>query len=68
VLSTTRLQHVPRDFEYQPSSMSYLSVDTGATIRPGCAVRLKILGAGATAQGTSLGAIGSINEPFLGPI
>jgi DNA-directed RNA polymerase subunit E'/Rpb7 len=62
------LQHIPRDFEYQAANMSFLSVETGATLRSGSPVRVKILNAAPTAQGTSLGAIGSINEPFLGPI
>ncbi len=56
---------IPEAFEFRPEDAAWASPDTGAAIRPGTDMRVKILGASAAGQ---VAAIAAINEPFLGPL
>jgi DNA-directed RNA polymerase subunit E'/Rpb7 len=58
------VQHIPGDMEYNPESMSFTSAVTTGRIKSESKVRLKVVGS--SVQATTLCAIGSINEPFLG--
>jgi hypothetical protein len=57
-------QHIPGDMEYNPESMSFTSAVTTGRIKSESKVRVKVVGS--SVQATTLCAIGSINEPFLG--
>ncbi len=57
--------YIPPDFDFRPEDAAYVSTDTGAVIRADANLRVKVLGANATGQ---VAAIGTINEPFLGPL
>ncbi len=55
--------YIPNTYEFRAEDASWVSPDTGAAIRSGGEMRVKILGANATGQ---VAAIATINEPFLG--
>jgi DNA-directed RNA polymerase subunit E'/Rpb7 len=55
---------MPDDMEFSPEDGSYTSSETGVKIRAEHAVRVKIIGA--TILQSTLCAIGSIKEPYLG--
>jgi DNA-directed RNA polymerase II subunit RPB7 len=57
--------HVPTDYEFRPEDASWVHPETGATIKAGSDVRVKILGASSQGQ---VSAVGTINEPYLGLI
>lgn len=56
--------HIPPDLEFNAEDTSYTSIERGIKIRVGSAVRVKVIGA--SVLQSSMCAIGSINEPFLG--
>ena len=56
--------YIPPEFEFRAEEESWASIETGIVIRPGAELRVKVLGANATG---SVAAIGTINEPYLGP-
>ena len=57
-------QHIPLDMEYNAESMSFTSPLAPGRIKAESSVRLKVIGS--SVQATTLCAIGSINEPYLG--
>lgn len=58
------LQHIPEDMSFTPEDGSFNSPETGTRIAAGDAVRVKIVGS--TVMRSTLTAIGSIKEPYLG--
>lgn len=57
--------YIPGHFEFRAEDASYFSPETGMVIKGTTDMRVKILGANATGQ---VAAIGTIDEPFLGPL
>ncbi len=53
------------DFAFSEDG-SWSSAESGAVLRPGMPVRVKVLGT--TVYASGIGTIGTINEPFLGPL
>ena len=58
------MQYIPQDMEYNPDTMAYSSAVSSGRITTEAHVRLKVIGS--SVQATTLCAIGSINEAFLG--
>ena len=58
--------HIPSDIGYDAEDMSYSADDSSGKIKVGCTVRMRIIGS--SVQQTTLCAIGSMNEPYLGLI
>ena len=58
--------HIPGEFEFRPEDTSWASSESGAVLRAGSAVRLRIMGVNPVSR--SIAGIGTINEPHLGPI
>lgn len=56
--------HIPEDMSFTPEDGSFNSPETGTRIAAGDAVRVKIVGS--TVMRSTLTAIGSIKEPYLG--
>ena len=56
--------YIPQEYEFRAEEAAWASTDTSAVIRAGTELRVKVLGANATG---AVAAIGTINEPFLGP-
>ena len=58
------LQYIPQDMEYNAEIMAYSSPLSAGRITTEANVRLKIIGS--SVQSTTLCAIGSIGDPYLG--
>jgi fructose-1,6-bisphosphatase/inositol monophosphatase family enzyme len=56
--------YIPPEFEFRADDAAWASTETGVVIRAGAEMRIKVLGANATG---AVAAIGTINEPHLGP-
>ena len=56
--------YIPPEYEFRADDASWASTETGVVIRAGAEMRVKVLGANATG---AVAAIGTINEPHLGP-
>ena len=56
--------YIPQEFEFRAEDAAWACPETGRVIRAGAEMRVKILGANATG---AVAAIGTINEPLLGP-
>jgi DNA-directed RNA polymerase II subunit RPB7 len=58
--------HIPADMTFRSEDSSWTSNESGLSIKASGSVRLKILGTNSVSRGMS--GIGTINEPYLGPI
>lgn len=59
------VQNMSSDYTFHEDG-SWVSNESGAVMRPGVAVRVKVIGT--TVYASGIGTIGTINEPFLGPL